>query len=303
MKIGALRCCLRVFLLAVLGSTLVLAGALSAVIALWQPRSLEAMIPGNSTVAFFSNATREDVREWGDQIAVLRTVPDFAGQLDVGVLRLDGGTQGWILTSRSKKIALPDTNGDFRGQTVLVSDPRAMGMMTGNAERLRSSTPFRQLTDDVPENATSVYLTTRGNEAMAVLPDMLRPFIHASGGLLVSKDAEMIRLRVFGKPVEMDDSLVPSITAVRPQPDLTITLPAPARMFEQELSELPEAQRAIRRGQLAKQMDGILGGEWSLQYDILPLLQEQTTFHVTFGTGAVPSFLVHGSGADPAELR
>jgi len=293
---------LRLIAFALLGSLIVLGGAITAVVALWQPRSLEAMLPGEGTIALFSNVTREDLRAWSDRFPTVRSVPNFAGQLELGILDFGNGSHGWILSSPVKDVPLPETNGTFRGQNVLFSNPKAMDMMT-QVPRLRAIAMFQELSRGMSPGASRVYLRTNEQEASAALPAQLRPFIVASGGLLLSRDGEAALIRVYGKPATIHGSAPVGVTAVSPAPDLTLALATPVQMFDRELARFPDTERAVRRGQLTTVINDLLGDEWSLQYDILPLISQTSTFSWKAGTGSMPSFLLRSSTTNVAEMK
>ncbi len=296
---------LRLILLALLGSAIIVGGVMSAVISLWEPRSLEAMIPADATVALFSNVTSEDVRLWSDDMPVLRNIPDFTDPLDLGVLTLEGGTQGWILTSRSEKITLPSVNGDFRGQPVLMSDPGVMEKMTGNSPRLRASGPFVQLSPGLAGNSKRMYLRANGIDTGAALPPLLRPLIRASGALLLSIQDHTATLRLLGTTTDMGGTVTGPLPGLTPAPDAVLVLGNPLRAMDIHLQTLPETERVIAQGMLAKNAGTLIGPGWSWTYDILPLAKEESTvaWKKNTGTGADVSYLLKSNTANTTETR
>ena len=294
---------LRLILPVLLGSVVILGGAIAGVIALWQPRSLEAMLPGNDVIALFSNVTREDLREWNDRFPEIKDVPVFDGRLELGIIDIGEASRGWILSSPVKDVPLPDANGNYRRQDVLLSDPGVMAGMTGSSPRLNAFESFSALQRGISRADALVYLRTTAAASTAFLPEPLRPFLHASGSILLSKEESTVHLRLLGRPATIDGSSAAAIVPLSPQPDMTLTLSVPQKMLEQELSAFPENDGMIKRAQLSKKIQDILGGEWSMDYDILPLLEKPATLSLRSGTGAIPSFIVRGTMVDLKDGR
>lgn len=296
---------LRLILLALLGSAIIIGGAIAAVIALWEPRLLDKMVPTDATVALFSNVTSEDVRLWSDDIPALRSLPAFTSPLDLGVLTLDGGTMGWILTSRSKDIALPSVNGAYRGQDILVSDPGVMGMMTGNAPRLRTYGPFMQLISGMAGNSKQIYLRMKDADAMAALPPLLRPLIHASDAILLSQENDRATVRISGTTAGIPGTITAAIPDLAPAPDAVLTLGNPAVAMDTHLKTLPADQRLIMQGMLSGTIETMIGPGWSWTYNILPLVKDESmlAWKSNTGTGAALSYLLKSVSTDPTETR
>lgn len=293
---------LRLVLLAACGSLIILGGAIAGIVALWQPRPLESMLPGQSTIALFSNVTREDLRQWGDRFPELRTVPGFNGRLELGMLDVNGSHQ-WVLSSPREDLPLPQTNGTFRGQAILVSHPDVMSTLTSDTPRLKTSGVYRELSWGTSPHASRITLQTGADAAASALPPPLRPFIHASGGVLLSADRGTAHVRIEGTPGESSGSIPSAIPRLSPPPDVTLALAAPAAAMDLFLDEKPETERMIRRGQLLQKIEDVLGGEWSWEYDILPLLTESAVLHWRTGTGSMPSFAFQGRIKDAMQGR
>ncbi len=289
---------LRLILPVLLGSIVILGGAIAGVVALWQPRSLEAMLPGKDVIALFSNVTREDLRGWNDRFPELKDVPVFDGRLELGIVEINEGSRGWILSSPMKDVPLPNTNGNYRGQDVLLSRPDVMGRMTGSSPRLRDLESFHALQRGVSPAEALVYLTMTADRATGLLPSPLRPFLHASGSILLSTEGSTVRLRLLGMTTKSEGTIAATIPPLTPEPDMTLSLAAPQQMLEQELSAFPGNDRVIRKAQLSKKIQEALGGEWSMDYDILPLLEKPSTLSLRSGTGAIPSFVFRGTMSD-----
>lgn len=310
---------LRFIPLAFLSGFIVLSAAIATALILWQPRPLEAMLPGKDAIALFSNVTREDVRIWSDWFPELRSVPEFADRLELGIIDVSNGARGWIISSPTKNILLPETNGTFRGQALMLSSSEVIGIMTGHGAkgapqdipRLSALEAFRALMRGVPDSKSSaqtasdshIYLSSGLRDAAALIPNPLRRLVQASGGLLLSREGIISRIRTFGKPSHATRTVSAGMAVLSPEPDLTIAIFAPAEMLDRWIASLPHSERAIRRGQLSKTVHDVLGEDWSLAYDIMPLLQGATTLHMRAGTGSVPSFMLRGTTSDIRDAR
>ncbi|MBI2635748.1 hypothetical protein HYW84_00270 [Candidatus Peregrinibacteria bacterium] len=294
---------LRLFLLALLVSATVIAATLFLVISMWQPLPLEAILPGADVTALFSNVTREDVRTWSDRFPELKNVPDFEDRLELGILQIPSGSRGWILSSPVKETPIPYSNGEFRNQDVILSDPHLMGMMTGNSVRLKSLDVFRELKKNAPAAAPHIYLRSDPAGASALLPYPLRPFIALSGGLLLSKAGGTSRISVFGAPANITAAVPDDVTMFSQAPDLVLAISSPAYAIDLWLASLPEIERAIRRGQLANIAHDLLGDDWSMQYDILPAMRDAAVLSWKTGTGSTPLFMLQSHAASAAGIR
>ncbi len=287
---------------AILGSVIVVGMAIAAISALWQPRSLQAMLPGNDVVALFSNVTNEDVRVWSDRFPELRKVPVFSGRLELGILNTAAG-RGWILSSPIKDEPLPDSNGSYYGQQVLLSDPEVLARMTGNAERLRANEAFLALSAGLFENSTRIYLSEDASTASTLIPTPLRPLISASGAVLIAHQDDSALLRVFGKStVQMGDLNAMEVPILKPMPEMVLSLSDPATLINTTLDILPPHERDIRTGILAQKAADLLGGEVSPEYDILPLLKNASTLAWTSSGGSL-NVLLEGEMNDARALR
>jgi hypothetical protein len=272
----------RILVLSLVGSLIVAVGAIAAVIALWQPARLEAIVPAELTHALFSSVTREDLRVFSDEFPVLRNVPPFEGRLDAAVIGLPAGPEGWILSQVHKEMPLPDVNGDYNGQHVLLSDPSVMAMMTGDGERLRSSTSFRHLSSALPLTTSRIYLRENAPTATNALPPLLRPFVRASGALMLSLRTEGPRtiatLGIYGQSLGKN-ATPPPLPLLTPPPETSVLLGNPAALLETGLQSLPAHEQMIRRGQLTRMASDLLGTEGSFDYDLLPLLLSPAGLH------------------------
>lgn len=294
---------LRLLLLALLVSAVVVAAAIFLVISMWQPLPLEAILPGADVTALFSNVTREDVRTWSDSFPELKNVPDFEDRLELGVLQIPNGSRGWILSSSVKEMPIPYSNGEFRNQDLLLSDPHLMEMITGSSARLKSLDVFRELKKNAPAVAPHIYLRSDPAGASSLLPHPLRPFIALSGGLLLSKAEGMSQISVFGAPANITVAVLDDVMMFSQPPDLVLAISSPAYAIDLWLASLPETERAIRRGQLAKIAHDLLGDDWSMQYDILPAMRDAAVLSWKTGTGSTPLFMLQSHAASTADIR
>ncbi|MSR86962.1 hypothetical protein EXS70_02195 [Candidatus Peribacteria bacterium] len=288
---------LRVTVLSVLGSAVVLGGAFFAVIALWQPRSLEAFLPAERTLALLRNATREDVRAFTGQFPVLQDVPVYAGTFDVGVIALTAGKRAWVLSSRIKEQQLPSENMRIGRQTFLVSDADVQPLLESDLPRLRSSSVYMSLISEMDPTDRRAFIQ-KTTAPVATLPSILQPLVRSSGAVLLSIHGRTVILRTYGSVAPLPGIVSAPLPLPSPPSDVTLLLPAPDETLAQHLATLPENQQAIARGMLTKEVQGLLGADWSWTYDLLPLLQRESSVAWRTGSDGALAFLFHGTAGN-----
>lgn len=293
---------LRLFLLGLLGSVIVLAGAVAGVIALWQPRPLEAFLPAENTVALFSHVTREDLRQFTAEFSVLSSIPVFDGIVDAGVIGLPGGQQTWVLSSPSKDAPLPSVNVHIGHQGFLVEKTEIGDLLQSTDGRLRDVSAFADLMRGTDPHARRIYRRTNAAIATDLLPTVLRSLIHASGSLLVSTDGETASIRVHGNMGESLPQIRQEVIQLSPSPDLTVRVSNIAQSMDRLLATTPETDRTITKSIVGKRVKEILGNDWSIEYDILPLLAKESLLAVKSNADAPYSFLLESTTGDSQNL-
>lgn len=289
---------IRLLLLSISGSLIILVAAIAAVLALWEPRSLQALLPAEGTRALFSQVTREDLRLFTDDYPLLKTVPDFSGQRDLGIV---GDT--WILSSSDTKTPLPTSNLRLRRQAFLISDAGVAAVLTGTAPRLSSSEEYRALERGLFPQWPRIYLRMSGDEASRLLPEPVKPFLRASGALLLSRDQQKAVMRFFGTPADLSGIAAREIPVLSPLPDWMVSANV-RQLFEASQSTLTEGEREVAMGRLSRRVSDLLGGEWSLPYDVLPFLENESFLAWRNATGTGSSgVLVHGYMRDTGALK
>lgn len=134
----------------------------------------------------------------------------------------------------------------------------------------------------------------------AQLPTVLRPLITQSGAMLLTLQPNAARLRIPGRTVLRGPLASRSLPLLSPAPDVLVALPSPRAAIEAALASMSERDRAIAQGLLAKQAQEMLEGEWSWNYDILPLLSGETILAMDTGSDA---FLLRGTTSDPRRVK
>ncbi len=272
----------RILILSLIGSGIILAGTMIGILALWQPRSLDAFLPQPQTLALLENATREDIRVFIAQYPALQTVPVYGGAMDVGVVTLPDARQGWVLSTTTKDAPLPSSNLRIGRQNFLMSDPQLQALLTSGEPRLRSSQDFSLLTRGMRRDERWIFVKEPGSTA---LPALLRPMIPESRSLVVTTKDDTVTLRILGSTAVSGRRASPAIPSLSPAPDVTLTLGSPPGMLDAYLQSLPEHERAVRLGMLTATVRQLLGGQWSYSYDILPFLRQESVLHWRSATG------------------
>ncbi len=297
----------RVVILSLLGTLIIGAGAIAAVIALWQPTPLEGMLPAQGTIALFGNATREDLRLFTGRFPSLQNVPLFSGTLSVGILRLPAGKEAWVLSATvgvEHAPPLPE-NIHIGRQGFTASDPGVELMMAGEDPRLRTSGEFIQLTRGMDRTKGRWIFLSDSARAQNVVPGALEQIVDGTGALLLSSSSRGVTLRLKTNSHALaDDPISQPLPILSPAPDFSIALAHPDRVIDQTAQLYPEPERTLRMAVLRGKAQALLGGDWSWTYDILPLLQRESLLSWTSAQGRTPaSFLLRGSIASARDGR
>lgn len=292
---------LRLILLSLGGALIIAIGAFAAVFSLWQPRALQSFLPADSTVALFSNVTREDIRAFTGRFPSFKDVPLYDGVLSLGVLATPNGQgDGWILSSEKKETPLTSVNLRVGRQAFFASDPALRAQLTQGTMRLSASPSFYTLTRNTHPGDRQVFFAAA--DGPAVLPAPLRPLQPESSAWLVAIDDRRMVLRALGKTDAPLERVTGSLPPLSPPADATVILSNPSRLLELQTQALPEQERVLPQGWLSRKAREMLGGDWSWAYDILPLLQRESSISWrTDDTGL--SFLFQGSAAHTRDLR
>ena len=286
----------RILILALVGSAIILAGTIIGVLALWQPRSLDAFLPQPQTVALLENVTREDIRMFTAQYPALQAVPMYEGFMNVGVVTLPDARQGWVLSATEKDAPLPSSNLRIDRQDFLLSDPELQALLTSDEPRLRASQDFSLLTRSMRRDERWIFVKEPGS---TVLPALLRSMIPESRALIVMTKGDTVTLRILGNTVVPGRRASAAIPLLTPTPDVTLALGNPKEILESRLQHLPEDERAVEIGMLTATVRQLLGGQWSYSYDLLPFLRQESVLHwrAATGTGGL-AFLFQSSMDD-----
>ncbi len=286
----------RLVLLALGGTVIIGITTVAGLLALWQPRGLEALLPADRTLAFFSDVRWSDMQQFAGQYPSLRRVPAFQERLTLGVIALPGGSDTWVLASRAKEIPLPSTNVTINRQELLADDESIAALLASASPRLQAEQSFGRLTADMDASAPWIFFRTDAASASALLPSLVRPMLHASGAVLLRRGDAGSMLRIAGLPaLPVQGTLQRPLPSLTPEPDVSLAVQDGHAAVDAWLFPLPESERAVREGMLSRKAAELLGGEWSTAYDILPLLDGETAVHWKTGTGGGIRFQMEGS--------
>ena len=279
---------LRIILLGVLGSIIVVIAAYSGIRALWRPSDLDAFLPAERTAAYFHHVTTEDRRHWSDLFPALRSIPVLSPRMDIGIAqRSTGDGAAWIASPVPYR-DFPEANAGIGRQAALMSsgdhiqflDPRIDGPLH---QQLRESLQYRALTRGLASDASWIYLAETAAEG-ALPPrwkSLLGGFAAPKGPLLVLHTGPTIALRFSGALLPATEAVPSSLALLSPAPEMSVTLGSPREAWERSLNALPAQKQAIANGIIGKELEKLLGGEWSLRHDVLPLLGGRGTVHLT----------------------
>lgn len=284
---------LFIVLLSVCASIVVIAAALAGVIALWQPTPLASLLPSDWTVAFLRNATDEDVLALSELYPGI-FVPKLGPAMDIGIVRMDEGTLGWI-ASPVPYAPIKDPNVMVGRQRVLASDDRIETLLKRKYRSLASAESFRMLSRGIGGDARLLYMD-EGSISDLGNARRLFPGIAGTGAMLLARSTDTVRLRVLGDTPAVPPS-ASTIAMTTPLPDLLVQTENPQVALDAILSTYPVAERPAILGRLQKQIRGAIPGEWSWTYDMLPLLDGALTVQTKTGTGTT-AFLAQGTARD-----
>lgn len=262
---------------------MIIAGAFLLVIRLWQPQSLASFVPAEGTALFLRNPTENDLQTLGSAFPILRTLPALPAQSEVAVIG-----ERWVASSLVEEHPLPSSNIQIGRQEFLASDPSLEAELNKNTNRLRSSRDFSALMNTVETDARTVYIAKKDDTLLPrAVNVLLRGIAAEDDPLLVTMESGgTVRLRIKSDLSGLA-AAPSSLSTLSPAPVVSLTGGNPGAMLSSFLT-----QNVGIRGLLSARMHEVLGEDWSLEYDVLPLLDSPAQLHLRWNPDGTLRFLL-----------
>jgi hypothetical protein len=291
---------LRVVLLSVVASVVVIVAALAGVIALWQPSSLESIVPADTTMAVIRHGTRADIEIVRKMYASAPAFPLAADPYDAALLKLPSGSLAWIAIP-SPYAVLPEANVRVGRQMLVATDASVQQLLDETDRSNSAARGYAVLSSGLSATASITYLPRTGMDA---LPEHIRPLLFGAsgtGGLVIATDTDRTDVRIAADAPALR-ATAGLARALTPPADFSMEAGDPAKALETYVTAQPAAQRSVTMGRVQSIAKSALPGEWSWTYDVLPLLEGPASVHVRTENGARTFLLeANATSADDAE--
>ncbi len=257
-----------------------------------QPLDLAAVVPTNQTVALFRHITRQDEQTFAPWFPILTQVP-IEKEADVALLTDAQKNVEWIVDEPGT------TRKNLRIDrfTVIASSQNVTAILSQPSEVLTMSKPYKTLVSgtDPQDFQAFVRLPSPLPSSSGWMGMLLSLRASPSYGLL-TRNANAASLRLYSDhEVNPGEAAIPSLITTPPShASLIMQTGAPAALLQQYLSSLPRDQAVLERALWEKQIGDSFEQGLSADYELLPLLQGNTTAIIQTGSGALPGLMVTG---------
>lgn len=298
---------LLIIFLAVLGGFCLLAGAVFMILQLSLPPDIAELVPAEKTIALIRHASSKDLQALRSDLPALNSVPSLPDNTRMNVAVMEGmipQSPQWILVPddpRAASLLSSHQPTTVRGVTLIASSQAAINQLLIDPKDERSlalGDDYQKLIDGYEDgekpSSLQIYLANQHpNQETGILDQWLAALI------TTDPTSFAIRLTQKGERLVPQASLPPTLLLPSPLPSLTVSL-ANAASLETFLAPLSPDRATPLRATMLHSFAAFLGTNVSVDYDLLPLIQKETTLHIgpSQGTGAL-SLLLTGNAADP----
>lgn len=256
---------------------------------LWfAPQSSPAdLLPAKNVTALFSRITKENARPFIEEFPQLASVPlPSASPSALALVRLDSGTDGWILFTRQSIPGKPSF-------AVSASSPEMLALLSHTSTPLSASPDYRML-EESDASALAAHLrfpalTQPQHPLFRRFAPVTSPLSMTigSGGITIAwphEKAETSTLSHIAPPV-FDQELLTLQTSDGTDPLGSI------------IDRISREDALVLQGALTGMLKEIFGDDLSPRYDLLPLMEHEYALHLA-GSYDHPRFVLRGGAPE-----
>ncbi len=252
-------------------------------------------LPTDQTIAVFRLPEWETLQQFSPWFPELDRVVSTPVPRTIAIVDT-GGKREIIEFARAQE--MPKENEKHIGTYTIKASDEAMALLEPSDGKLSKDPTFQTLSAAIGKQGSWVYLQRKGIPESTSLHQELRRSL-----LLGNSDAVAIshnkHTRIIARISEPEPSSIstPLPTSPTYQTVLTMSIRSLANLWKNTLEYIDTGNQSIALGIARQRFVKIFGSSVSLEYDILPLLENTTIIHVT-QSGSIPFIQLAGSTND-----
>jgi hypothetical protein len=235
------------------------------------------------TIAVFTHAEQKAWKPYAKLLPVLDLVPAITSTDATLAIIKRGNTLGWVVLGN---LPLTATKAQLAFVTPTMAYESSMSDWQPANEAdatLEAYPPFLQLIGQAPEDVPVAYMDMQQLRAEARTPlDML--LLNGTKrwpAVLTWKDGSRVQTLLYGFTAQSTGAFAPRLPSWTPGGYLVFTVDNGMSAWKALMDFLPARERLVLQGRLSAILQHALGRDVSMQYDLLPLLKNGTSFALT----------------------
>ncbi len=293
---------LHVVIFSLLGLLVLTLAAVAAFLAVGQKTlDLATVLPADSTVAFFRHMTANDERIFAAWFPLL-TKGSIVKEATVALLTDAQKNIEWI----AYEPGAGQKNMRIDGVGVLASGPAVPGILGKQTMLLSQSVPYLSFTACTDPRPFAAFVRLpREPESPSPWMDVVAALRPSPSFACITRADASATLQLYGDtPAAAAPSSIPSVSLSLPSPapSLALRAGAPGDLLRQYMASLPRDRALLTRALWEKEIGSLFEQGLSMDYDILPLLQHDTSIYANTGTAPLPQLMLTGRMDDADAL-
>ncbi|MDA1208710.1 MAG: hypothetical protein O2904_01615 [bacterium] len=250
------------------------------------------LLPGKQTIAVFHLPEWETLQQFSPWFPELDRIISTPVPRTIAIV--DTGKSHEIIEfSRSQEMQKGD--GIQMGTYAVQGSPEALELLKSSEPRLAKDTVFQTLSASVGQQGSWVFVRREGiPKPSSIHQDLRYSIILAnSTAIAISQNANTRTIARLSEP-EPSGITTPLPTSPTFQTILTLSLRSLSDFWKDTLLHLEKGNQSIVLGIVKQRLHTVFGPSVSLEYDILPLLENTTIIHMT-QSGSIPFIQIAGT--------
>ncbi|MDD3897180.1 MAG: hypothetical protein PHU04_05105 [Candidatus Peribacteraceae bacterium] len=263
-----------------------------------QSKTASDVLPARETVLLIEQPSQETIDQFGQWFPRLKDVTIPPSSEAAALVRLPNGTTELLIFARAHgQQEAEELLGTFPPFVVLASSQEALTLVRETKGVLSQFKPFQQLVRVRARDGQWTYLRTDALPAAAGTTEQLMRhlLLKQDRFAAITQQAESVQIDTTDQqPPAIKYLATPPETWGMADPILAIAVHDLAGAFRGALQPFPTEEQEVLQGILAQRMRTVLGPDVSVEFDLLPLLENETMIALgRNGSGAL-AFVVRG---------